>query len=310
MTVNNFLLVKIVPCNAIYKNYYLASNLIAITLLLSVLFFANFSMVVVAALVFNLLSIGFRSLFQNSRDPFVLFFLTYSLIFIEFPIASMAIRYPMFFPANGLSFDWPAPAEETIVFALGFLFLFYLGFFAAVTLISIKSIDTTALPESWELPKILPVAFVFLAFSIVYDNFLSSQTTLIMPGFFVELTQFLCNEIAIFILIFLIINNNKTFTTNRNLLKGNFYVVTAITSIGLLTFNGSKGALLFVFLAAFIYPLSVLGGKTASHILVPRLLTLLILALFAPILFLAGQAFRNWRYSKPDVIDWSNNETT
>ena len=293
MTAYKSIFIKSVACDTLYRNYYRSSNAIAIILLVSMVFIANFNIVLMSACFLNLIILGFRRQFQNSHDPFVLIFLTFSLLFVEFPIAVMAMRYPAYFPTNGLSFDLLAPSESTIVSAIGLLFVFYLGFFAAVAFTPIKFIDTIALPRSRDIQKILVIAIVLLVFSFAYDNYFSVATTFKLPGAWIELTKFLAYDLAIFLILFLVINRfDGNLVTQLNAWLTTYYLAFGILFLVLHTFNGSKGAILLLFYIAFIFPLAILGQQPRQCLLVPRLWLITVSIFVSPLIFIVAIAFR------------------
>ena len=295
------LFIQSISCDTVFRNYYRASNAFTIVMLGAIICFSSLSIVFVSAFVFNLLVLGIRKLFQKSRDPFVLLFLTFSLIFIEFPTAIMAICYPLYFPSSGLSFEWAAPAESTIAYALGFLFTFYLCFFTAVLIVSVRSIDTSAVPRFSEMPKILPVAILMLVFSFTYDNYLTSFFTGFSPGVWIEILKFLGYDIAIFFMLFLIVNlPDANFYTGNSARREISYGALCILFIGIHSYNGSKGAILLLFFIAFIYPLAVLGQRVGQKIYVPNLYFVFFGIIVSPIFFFIASAIRNIRKVRRD----------
>ena len=297
------LFIQSILCDTVFRNYYRTSNALAIVMLGAIIFFSHLSIVFVSSFVFNLMVLGIRKLFQKSRDPFVLLFLTFSLIFIEFPIAIMAICYPLYFPSSWLSFECATPAESTIAYALGFLFTFYLCFFATVIIVPVISIDTSAVPRFSEMPKVLPVAILMLVFSFAYDNFLTSFFTGFSPGMWIEILKFLGYDIAIFFMLFLIVNlPGANFYANTSARREISYGALCVLFIGIHSYAGSKGAILILFFIAFIYPLAVLGQRVGQKIYVPHIYLVFVGLIVSPIFFFIASAIRILRKDQRDEI--------
>lgn len=298
MTTHKSFFIKSVACDTLFRNYDRVCSAVAVALLAVILIFSNFGLVMLSAFLFNLLVLGLRRLHRNSRDPFVLLFLTFSILFIEFPVAMMALLYPEYYPTAGLSFDWPAPKESTVVFALGFLFLFYLGFFAAVAWVPIRLNGAILLPKSHDLPKILTISIVMLAFSFAYDNYLGASTTMALPGVWIELAKFLGYDFAIFALLFLVVNrseNNPAALPNRR--HTLYYMAFILGFMALHTFNGSKGGILLLLFLAFLFPLAILGHQAGQRLLMPRMWIVLVAVVASPVIFVVAIAFRLIRMS-------------
>ena len=296
------LLIQSVSCEKVFRVYYKICLVIAVAMLAAIPLLAQANKVMLSAFLFNLFVIGLRFAFRRSIDSFVLLFLSFSLIYIEFPIAYMACCFPEYFPTLGLNFDWPAPSESIVSLALALLSLFYLAFFLAVVLIPTKNCAVISFPRSLQF-RITPYVAVALVIStIFYNKYLSTFTIGVSAGMLGELTQVFTNDFALFTALFLILNircaHRGEGTTRSNIF---YYYLLAVGFLGLHTFNGSKGAPMLLLSLALINPLALFGGSRVRFVLLPTKLVFVVAACFLPFLFLLGQAIRIDRFGRGDV---------
>lgn len=244
---------------------------------------------------FNLAVLGMRYAARKSTDPYVLIFLAFSLLFIEVPIAFIAVRWPDYLPSTGLSFDLTPPSARTAAGALGFLLLFYAAFFVAVRLVPLARHATTYLPRRVTLAQVLPPAALMLAFSFAYDNMLSASLTLARPGVLIEVLKFLCYDAAIFFFLFLVLVSDRRTTEGRLGRVGMFYYGLAAAFFLMHTVNSSKGAILVLWTLAFVFPLAIATQIRGARMIVPRLWVLIGVAACTPLVFIGAQVFRHIR---------------
>jgi len=231
--------------------------------------------------------IGCRYFYLRSTDPFLLLFLFFSLLFIEFPIALMAIFPNDFDVGYGLHEVIAQPNSEQVGFAVILLLLCYLCIFFITSLYPIRQ---NTVRGSFSLLRGSILGLTLLLFSFFFDENLglSAPNT---QFFVLEVIKTISNDWAITtFLITVIILNNKIYKNNSiNLYFFVFFIVFFLLYQSL---QGSKGAMLTTLVCGIIFPFAISAQFTNSIVPIFRTWILILFGLLSIPLFVIGLELR------------------
>lgn len=287
------LLVNSISPKKAFRLYYRACLIVAVAFSVAILLFGKWNLVVVSALGFTLFILAFRWIFRMSTDPFMLIFLTFSMVYIELPIVLMASRYPDYFPTDGLNLIPVTPSAIILAQALAMLAIFYIASFCAIKAIVVKNHVGYSLPSFLKHKTAPFIAIALIVYGEIYDNLFSVFVTKVSGNIIGELSRFITNDAALFTAMFLILNHTRVcrgrpLSDKTTLL---YYLLTGGYII-YRTISGSKGVTIIIFSLAFIYPLALLGRVRGQKILLPSPIVAISMLTILPVTYVFGLIFR------------------
>jgi len=267
--------------------------MVTVAFSVAILLFGKLNLVVVSALGFTLFILAFRWNLRRSVDPFVLIFLTFSMVYIELPVVLMASRYPDYFPTDGLNLMPVTPSAIILAQGLAMLAIFYIASFCAIKTIILRKHEEYSLPSFLKHKTAPYLAIALIIYGEIYDNLFSVFVTKVSGNIIGELSRFITNDAALFLAMFLMLNHTRVRrgrplsdkSTLLYFLLTNGYIVYS-------TIGGSKGAMIKIFSLAFIYPLALLGRIRDQKVVVPSPIVAISLLLILPATFVIGYIFR------------------
>jgi hypothetical protein len=267
--------------------------MVAAAFSVAILLFGKLNLVVVSALGFTLFILAFRWNLRRSVDPFVLIFLTFSMVYIELPIVLMASRYPDYFPTDGLNLMPVTPSANILAQGLAMLAIFYIASFCAIKTIILKKHEELSLPSFLKYKTAPYLAIALIIYGEIYDNLFSAFVTKVSGNIIGELSRFITNDAALFSAMFLMLNQTRV-RRNRPL-SGKTTLLYFLLTGGYIvyrTISGSKGAMIMIFSLAFIYPLALLGRIRDQKILLPSPIVAISALTILPVTYVVGLIFR------------------
>lgn len=285
--------IQYIPCETLFRLYYRACLMVAGAFSVAILLFGKLNFVVVSALGFTLFIIAFRWILRRSVDPFVLIFLTFSMVYIELPVVLMASRYPDYFPTDGLNLMPLTPSEFILAQALAMLAIFYIASFCAIKAIVLKNHEGYSLPSFLKHKTAPYLAIALIIYGEIYDNLFSVFVTKVSGNIIGELSRFITNDAALFLAMFLMLNQTRV-RRGRHLSDKTTLLYFLLTGgyIVYRTISGSKGAMIIIFSLAFIYPLALLGRVRGQKILLPSPIVAISALTILPFTYAIGYIFR------------------
>ena len=267
--------------------------MVAATFSIAILLFGKLNLVVVSALGFTLFILAFRWNLRRSVDPFVLIFLTFSMVYIELPVVLMASRYPDYFPTDGLNLMPVTPSAIILAQGLAMLVIFYIASFCAIKAIVLKNHEGYSLPSFLKHKTAPYLAIALIIYGEIYDNLFSGFVTKVSGNIIGELSRFITYDAALFLAMFLMLNQTRVRRSRP--LSGKTTLLYFLLTGGYIvyrTISGSKGAMIMIFSLAFIYPLALLGRIRDQKILLPSPIVAISALTILPVTYVIGLIFR------------------
>lgn len=235
-------------------------------------------------------------------DPFLTIFLVWSMMFVELPLARVGTFPESLKVDSGLAFQIMPPSGETVCLGLVQLALCYCGILLAIRCVTLGRQTWGESGTSW-LARAFVVGSLMLGVNLLYDHaFVRHLSTFgSVAKAIVEVIKFCTFDGVVVIFLALALTACRAESSRRETIRSRLWWLVTLGMVAIHTFNGSKGALMLVFMGMLLFPLALGGMLGRSRILIPRTRLALCMAIAALPLFAIGSNIRRERSVAPEL---------